>query len=115
MTLLNTYEEYKKVNIELISFTEKLMVNKFEGYEKSKVINTLNKFLNNFETLKEVSDKIVVEEDNLNNLKDLQYILVSELFLISELIHFYNINELERFRMRAVNYINNNRRNEILK
>ena len=38
MTLLNTYEEYKKINRELIKYTEKLMLDKFEGYGKIKFL-----------------------------------------------------------------------------
>ena len=35
---------------------------------------------------------------------------MSALFLVSDLNHFYNINEYERFKMRGINYINNSRR-----
>lgn len=114
MSLINTYEEYKNVNKELIGYVEQLIFEKFEGYKQEEVIAKLNLFLNSFEKIKEKSDTLVVDENNANNLKDLQYMIVSGLFLISELTHFYKINELERFKMRAVNYINNNRRNEVL-
>ena len=38
---------------------------------------------------------------------------MSALFLVSDLKHFYNFKEYERFKMRAVNYINNSKRGKM--
>ena len=38
---------------------------------------------------------------------------MSALFLVSDLKHFYNLKEYERFKMRAVNYINNSKRGKM--
>ena len=59
----------------------------------------LNIALKNYEKLKFESDEIQVEEDNKNNLNDLRYLIMSALFLVSDLIHFYNLKEYERFKM----------------
>ena len=66
--------------------------------------------LKNYESLKFESDEIQAEGNEINNLNDLKYLIMSGLFLVSDLSHFYNIKEFERFKMRAVNYINHSRR-----
>ena len=73
----------------------------------------LNIALNNYEKLKFESDEIQVEDSDKNNLNDLKYLIMSALFLVSDLSHFYSLREYERFKMRAVNYINNSRRGKI--
>lgn len=113
MKLIKTYEEYKGVNSNLISFLENVLSNN-SLQEQSDLLNNLNSFLNEIENLKIKSDKLEIDEDNKTNLNDLRYLLVSCLFLLSDLIHFYNLNEYERFKMRAVNYINHNKRQDFL-
>ena len=70
--------------------------------------------LNNYEKIKFESDEIQVDDENKNNLNDLKYLIMSALFLVSDLNHFYEIKEYDRFKMRAINYINNSRRNKYL-
>ena len=70
----------------------------------------LNIALKNYEKLKFESDEIQIEDKDKNNLNDLKYLIMSALFLVSDLNHFYNLKEYERFKMRAINYINNSRR-----
>ena len=54
------------------------------------------------------------EEKDINNLRDLNYLALDTLFLTMDLKNFYKLGESERFKMRAVNYINKRSRGQIL-
>ncbi|WP_294387810.1 hypothetical protein [uncultured Clostridium sp.] len=114
MSLISTYEKFTHINEEFIEFIDKLIGNDFKSFTDDQIKMNLNIALKNYEKLKFESDEIQVEEDNKNNLNDLRYLIMSALFLVSDLIHFYNLKEYERFKMRAVNYINNSRRGKII-
>ena len=114
MSLISTYEKFTHINEEFIEFIDKLIGNDFKSFTDDQIKMNLNIALKNYEKLKFESDEIQVEEDNKNNLNDLRYLIMSALFLVSDLIHFYNLKEHERFKMRAVNYINNSRRGKII-
>ena len=113
MSLLNTYEKFKKVNDDFISFIDKLVINNFESFTEEEIIENLKSALGKFEALKFESDEITVTDEENNNLRDLKYLIMNGLFLVSDLSHFYSLREYERFKMRAVNYINNSRRGKI--
>ena len=114
MSLISTYEKFTHINEEFIEFIDKLIGNDFKSFTGDQIKMNLNIALKNYEKLKFESDEIQVEEDNKNNLNDLRYLIMSALFLVSDLIHFYNLKEYERFKMRAVNYINNSIRGKII-
>ena len=110
MSLLNTYEKFKKTNIDFMNFIDELVINNFTSIAEEDIVENLNSALKKFESLKFESDKIEIDDENRNNLNDLKYMILNALFLISDLKHFYSLKEMERFKMRAVNYINHNRR-----
>lgn len=110
MSLINTYEKFTHINEEFIEFIEKLVRGNFEAFTEEQIKMNLNIALKNYEKLKFESDEIQVDDNNKNNLNDLKYLIMSALFLVSDLNHFYNLKEYERFKMRAINYINNSRR-----
>ena len=49
---------------------------------------------------------------DINNLRDLNYLALDTLFLTMDLKNFYKLGESERFKMRAVNYINKRNRGQ---
>ena len=110
MSLLSTYEKFLHINREFIDFIEKLVADNFESFTEEQIKMNLTIALKNYENLKFESDEIQAEGNEINNLNDLKYLIMSRLFLVSDLSHFYNIKEFERFKMRAVNYINHSRR-----
>lgn len=110
MSLISTYEKFTHINQEFIEFIEKLVRCNFESFTEEQIKMNLNIALKNYEKLKFESDEIQVEDKDKNNLNDLKYLIMSALFLVSDLNHFYNLKEYERFKMRAINYINNSRR-----
>ena len=76
------------------------------------IMNNLENYSNLFEDLKLRCDKIEVEEKDINNLRDLNYLALDTLFLTMDLKNFYKLGESERFKMRAVNYINKRNRGQ---
>ncbi|MCI9069496.1 hypothetical protein [Clostridium sp.] len=117
MNLINTYEKFKHINEEFIAFIDKLVIENFGAFTDEQIKMNLNIALKNYEKLKFEADEIKVEacyKNNLNDLNYLNYLIMSALFLVSDLIHFYNLKEYERFKMRAVNYINNSRRGKYI-
>lgn len=111
MDLINTYEEYKNTNERYAVFINGLIDSDLSNKDEA-IINELTEYQNKFEQLKIKCDGIVVEAENENNLKDLKYLIVDTLFLTLDLAHFYGIGEIERFKMRAINYLNKKRRAE---
>ena len=109
MSLVSTYENFSKINTEFIDFIDELIINNFNNITDEKIKMNLSIALKNYEDLKYESDEIATDNENEVNLNDLRYLIMSGLFLVSDLNHFYNLKELERFKMRAVNYINHNR------
>lgn len=114
MSLLNTYEKFTKINTEFIGFTEQLIANNFNTFTDEQIKMNLSIALKNFEDLKFQCDEIVADGSEEANLSDLKYLIMSALFLTSDLNHFYGIGEYDRFKMRAVNYINHNKRNQMI-
>lgn len=114
MSIVTTYDKFIHINNEFINFIDKLVDNNFKSFSEEQIKMNLDIALKNYEDIKFESDKIIVEDKDKNNLNDLKYLIMSGLFLVSDLKHFYNIKEYDRFRMRAVNYINNSRRGKIL-
>lgn len=112
MTLVEIYEKYNKISKDYLNFIEELIENNLGGYNQEFIKERLNDFQNYFEEVKMITDKIEVNEDELDNLRDLNYLVVDSLFLALDLAHFYKYNEVERFKMRAFNYLNKKRRNE---
>lgn len=112
MDLINTYEEYKNTNEEYAVFINGLVESDLSNRDEA-IVNKLTEYQNRFEELKVKCDRITVEDDNVNNLKDLKYLIVDTLFLALDLAHFYGLGQEERFKMRAVNYINKKRRAEL--
>ena len=113
MSLISTYEKFTHINEEFIAFIDKLVGDNFKSFTDEQIKMNLNIALNNYEKLKFESDEIQVEDSDKNNLNDLKYLIMSALFLVSDLSHFYSLREYERYKMRAVNYINNSRRGKI--
>ncbi|MDD6796204.1 MAG: hypothetical protein PUE01_12485 [Clostridiaceae bacterium] len=112
MELVQIYEEYNSLNKEFIAFLDKVLLSNFEGYSEEEVNNILVNVRDKMENLKVLSDSIEENEDNRDNLRDLKYLVVDTFFLLLDLINFYKHKEIERFKMRAVNYINKRRRAE---
>lgn len=110
MSLISTYEKFTHINEEFIEFIDKIVKENFEAFSEEQIKMNLKIALNNYGKIKFESDEIQVDDENKNNLNDLKYLIMSGLFLVSDLNHFYNINEYERFKMRGINYINNSRR-----
>ena len=109
MELVKTYEEYTELNKEYVKYIQMVMESDISNYDDI-IMNNLENYSNLFEDLKLRCDKIEVEEKDINNLRDLNYLALDTLFLTMDLKNFYKLGESERFKMRAVNYINKRNR-----
>lgn len=110
MTLLDIYERYKKVNNDYSRFIEMIINKEDFDFESKEEFNLLEKYNMEIQQLKTSMDSI--ESNDNENLKDLSYLIVDLMFLSVDLMNFYNYREVERFKMRAINYINKQRRKE---
>lgn len=113
MEFIKIYEEYNIINSEYMEYINTLVNSNIEGCNNDGVKDRLLGFQNKLEFLKIRADVEVVEEKDINNLNDLKYLLMDSLFASCDLVNFYNRNEPERFKMRALNYINKRKRAEI--
>ena len=111
MELVKTYEEYNELNKEYVKFIQMVMESDIANYDDI-IMNNLEKYSELFEELKLRCDKVEVEEKDINNLRDLNYLALDTLFLTMDLKNFYKLGESERFKMRAVNYINKRNRGQ---
>lgn len=115
MDLINAYESYKEFNKNFVDFINDLITNDFSNVDKTTIIDKLLAGKEFFSNLQVQCETIDIESEDMNNLKDLQYLLTDGLFLTIDLINFYNLNEYDRFKMRASNYINKGRLTEMFK
>lgn len=115
MDLINAYESYKEFNKNFVDFINDLITNDFSNVDKTTIIDKLLAGKEFFSNLQVQCETIDIESKDMNNLKDLQYLLTDGLFLTIDLINFYNLNEYDRFKMRASNYINKGRLTEMFK
>ncbi|APF22709.1 hypothetical protein [Clostridium butyricum] len=106
--LSNIFEEYIKVNKEYVDFVNELVNKDFANFTEDKIVDKLLDGKTKFEKLMNDTDNCEEEEEGLF-LKDVKYSIVDGLFLSIDLLNFYNSKELERFKMRAVNYIRKGR------
>ncbi|MBC5627357.1 hypothetical protein H8S20_00465 [Clostridium sp. NSJ-6] len=113
--MLNTYEQFSTLNNELITYLNELISDDLKEKDSEKIVNNFNRILNDIEELKFKSDEIVSGGMELDKINNLRYSIMNSLFLISDLLHFYKLNEIERFKMRAVNYINHNSKPQIFR
>ena len=111
MELVKTYEEYNELNMEYVKYIQMVMESDISNHDNI-IMNNLGNYSNLFEDLKLRCDKIEVEEKDINNLRDLNYLALDTLFLTMDLKNFYKLGESERFKMRAVNYINKRNRGQ---
>lgn len=115
MNLVKIYDEYNAVNNEYIKFIDELSNNDSLFTTEESIIDKLTKARDNFESLMLQAEKENVEEENLNNLQDLKYLIMDGIFVSSDLEAFYKYNHVERFKMRAINYINKKRKADMFK
>lgn len=115
MELLNRYNEYTALNKEYLEFVEQLIETEFEKFSEEDIKSYLKETENRMQCLMENISDLKVEIEQETNLKDLKYLVMDSVFLLGDLIHFYQLGELGRFKMRALNAINKKRRAEMFK
>lgn len=115
MDLLNAYESYKEFNRNFVDFINELITNDFSNIDKTTIMDNLVAGKDFFSNLQTQCETINIECNDIENLKDLQYLITDGLFLTIDLISFYSLNEYDRFKMRASNYINKGRLTEMFK
>lgn len=108
MDLLKGYEQYVLLNREYVAFIDEIILKNFEGFKEKDIRETLVKAKDNFERLRNEIDNLNIDIND-ENLKDLKYLVIDALFLAIDLYNFYNSQEIERFKMRGVNYIRKRR------
>ncbi|MBC5625852.1 hypothetical protein H8S10_10355 [Clostridium sp. NSJ-49] len=113
--MLNTYEQFSILNNELITYLNELISNDIKDTNKEEVISKFDRMLNDIEVLKFKSDEIVETGAGIDQVNNLRYSIMNSLFLISDLLHFYKLDEVERFKMRAVNYINHTAKPQVFR
>lgn len=109
MKLKEIFETYVDLNREYVSYINEVINKNFEGYSEDEVMKNLIKSKEKFQELMAEVDKIESEEEDGIFLKDVKYGLVDALFLAIDLYNFYYSKQLERFKMRGVNYIRKGR------
>ena len=88
MELVKTYEEYNELNKEYVKYIQMVMESDISNHDNI-IMNNLENYSNLFEDLKLRCDKIEVEEKDINNLRDLNYLALDTLFLTMDLKNFY--------------------------
>ena len=103
------FNKYVELNGQYVKFVNEIVNNNFENYSEEEIMSRLVDGKKNFEDLMSQIDECKNDEEDGLFLKDVKYSVVDGLFLTIDLYNFYNSKELERFKMRAVNYIRKGR------
>lgn len=115
MELINIYQEFTKENNAYLDFIMQLVDTDFMMLIPEVISSELISGKEKLEKLMERVSILEVEGEQEENLRDLKYLMMDSVFLAGDLVHFYKINELGRFKMRALNAINKKRRAETFK
>lgn len=110
MKLVEIYEQYMNINNEYTSWIEALVNEDFQNDAEPLIKIRLQDTKEQFEKLMAACSELEVDEKDEENFKDLRYLVMDSLFLAADLEAFYNVNELGRFKMRVLNYLNKKRR-----
>lgn len=111
MELVRIYEEYTALNGQYAAFLEQL-IGAEEMVKDEAVLSELGKTKDQLEALMAQSSGLEIDGANEQNLNDLKYLVTDVYFLAMDLEHFYKHNEMGRFKMRVLNYLNKKRRAE---
>lgn len=109
MKLKEIFEAYVDLNREYVLYINEIINKNFEGHSEDEIMKNLIKGKEKFQELMNEVDKIEVEEEDGLYLKDVKYGILDGLFLAIDLYNFYYSKQLERFKMRGVNYIRKGR------
>lgn len=115
MELLELYNSYKNTHKDYVSCINDLFEEDFEVIKTDKVEMNLKKFKEEFEEIMYRCNKMEVEQENVDNLNDLKYLVLDSIFLSNDLYGYFVGGHKERFKMRISNYLNKLRREELLK
>lgn len=113
MDLVTLYNEYKKYVAEYMSYVFDLTQMDLSGCSDEAVLDKLKAYQVKFEDIKIKADVVEVDDANKQNLQDLKYLVMDALFASLDLTTFYSYKEEERFKMRAVNFVNKRKRAEM--
>lgn len=111
MELIQIYEIYNELSKTYTDLLEKI-TDVSEHEKQEEILVRLKTIKDQLEDLMNRSSTLIVEQENEQNLQDLRYLITDSFFLAVDLVHFYEHNELGRFKMRVVNYLNKKRRHE---
>ncbi len=113
MKLVEVYEQYVNLNSEYAAWIENLVNEDFQNDAPPLIKIRLQDTKEQFENLMETCMGLEVEPEQEENFKDLRYLLMDSVFLAGDLLAFYNVEELGRFKMRVLNYLNKKRRADL--
>lgn len=112
MELLNYYETYTAITKDYDQLLQQMVEQ--ETLQKEEAIgDQLVSAKNQLEQLMHAIAELEVEESQQQNLGDLKYLVTDLFFLAMDCLHFYEHEEMGRFKMRAINYLNKKRRAEV--
>lgn len=113
MNLVEIYEAYRVVSVEYIEWLEIVVQSDFQNDAEPIIRLRLIDTKKQFEEWMEQCNELEVEEKDETNLKDLRYLILDSLFLAADLVRFFETDDLGRFKMRVLNYLNKKRRVEL--
>jgi len=109
MNLVEIYSAYKEESAEYTTWLEAIVSSDFQNDAMPIIRVRLIDTKEQFEKWMEVCSNLEVEEKDQDNLKDLRYLILDSLFLAADLVRFFETDDLGRFKMRVLNYLNKKR------
>lgn len=113
MNLVEIYSAYKEESTEYITWLEAVVNSDFQNDAMPIIRVRLIDTKEQLEKWMEACANLEVEEKDKENLKDLRYLILDSLFLAADLVRFFETDDLGRFKMRVLNYLNKKRRAEM--
>lgn len=113
MDLVDLYNEYMKVSEQYMTYIFELSKDSLGTCENEQVLDKLKSYQIKFEDMIIKANVLEVDEENKNNLQDLRYLVMDILLVATDLSAFHGYKEVERFKMRAVNFVNKRKRAQL--
>lgn len=113
MELVKIYNEFVALNEEYCKFVKSIAASDILSLNYENTLKELSKQADIFEELMNKVSELEVSNDQLENLKDLKYLIMDGIFASRDFEAFFKAKQIERFKMRIVNYENKKQRSEM--
>lgn len=113
MEIVKIYNEFVEFNKDYCIYVKNIAEGDILSLNYESTLKELTRMADKFEDLMNIVSKLEVEEEQKENLNDLKYLVMDAIFASRDFEAFFKAKQVERFKMRIMNYENKKQRSEM--